>query len=239
MGENVRFYIETFEGSLWYGKDRDTSICDTTPELEWARAHTKKGDVFFDIGAHHGYFAILYSKWVGKEGKVYCFECSPSNDRILRKNLEINQATNVIPFWSAVGSEVGQIEIEDNSAGVFLSSKKTNKIKVPLISIDSFLGTAKVLPSILKIDVEGYEWEVLQGCGNLLNKKPKMILEIHNFAHSNPQPRLEKILAVLSHYNQMEWQPSPGEKIIACPSSQKEKLQQFLQYPNPHIYLSS
>ena len=70
--------------------------------LELFQRAINPGSTVLDLGAHHGYFSLLAARWVGKEGKVYAFEPAPENFQILKKNIEFNQFTNVLPVNKAV-----------------------------------------------------------------------------------------------------------------------------------------
>lgn len=227
LNETFPFYIGNFEGSLWYGKHKDSAIADTTPELQWTQKQILPGEIFFDIGAHHGYFSLLYSRWVGSQGKVYAFECHPQNYEILKTNRQLNQADNLEIFSSAVGEANGKISIGNDSSGILLAQQKT--VTVPMITLDHFAEQHRT-PTMMKIDVEGYELEVLLGAKKILATRPKVILEIHNFAHSDPKPRLEAILELFKGYRHQFYQTAPGEPI------QSGSID-LLAHPNPHLYL--
>ena len=62
----------------------------------------KKGDVVIDIGAHIGYYTVLFAKLVGPEGRVFAFEASPTNFKILKKNVDVNGYQNVTDRKSVV-----------------------------------------------------------------------------------------------------------------------------------------
>ena len=61
----------------------------------------KKGNTVFDIGANNGYYTVLASKLVGKNGKVYAFEPDPQSLKLLYKNLKLNKkiAMYFFFFW--------------------------------------------------------------------------------------------------------------------------------------------
>lgn len=58
---------------------------------EIIKRETKEGDVVLDIGAHIGYYTLMFARLVGKEGKVFAFEPDPDNFTLLKKNIEINR----------------------------------------------------------------------------------------------------------------------------------------------------
>ena len=70
----------------------------------------KEGDIVIDIGAHIGYYTLLFSKLVGKTGKVFAFEAHPDNFTLLKQNVETNGYTNVVVENKAVSNYNGKIK---------------------------------------------------------------------------------------------------------------------------------
>src|SRR3989344_6832323 len=64
----------------------------------------KTGDCVLDIGAHIGYYTLLASGLVGKKGKVFSFEPDPNNLVLLRKNVMVNELSNVVIVNKAVSN---------------------------------------------------------------------------------------------------------------------------------------
>jgi FkbM family methyltransferase len=132
------------------------------------------GDVVLEAGGHHGFTAILLSNYVGAGGKVVTFEPSPASCDILEKNIQQNGLKNVIIERKAVGAERGIITISDRSCSwVTLPGKG---VEVELTCLDEY---EHLNPAFLKIDVEGFEMQVLQGAKKILSTRPKLAIEIH------------------------------------------------------------
>jgi len=149
--------------------------------------HIKKGMTCIDIGANLGYYALLESKLVGKNGLVICFEPSPLNFEYLKNNFSLNDSVNVKAYNYAVGDESKTINFlvteKSNVCRVVEESYSSEGkiIKIPLIKMDSFI-TKNSLGSIdfVRMDVEGYEFNAYKGMKNLINKfKPDFGIEIH------------------------------------------------------------
>jgi FkbM family methyltransferase len=130
----------------------------------------------FECGGHHGRDCILLSKMVGDEGKVVSFEPFPENFEALQKNLEINQISNTVAVNAAVGAKPGALHIKSRS-----NAKVTSRggIAVPVITLDEWAETNAVWPDVIKIDVEGFEFEVLRGAEKILRRTPALSVEIH------------------------------------------------------------
>jgi len=142
------------------------------------------GDVFFDIGAHVGYYTLLASKLVGKEGKVYAFEPFPRNIKLLKKHIFINNISNTKIFELALSNKIGQsffTSNECNSMNHLTDIAGPNSIEVYVSSLDYLFDRGKInKPSVIKIDVEGGEYEVLLGGKKLLIKShPIIFLATH------------------------------------------------------------
>lgn len=159
------------------------------------------GKIIWDIGAHIGYHTLLFAKNAGKDGKVVAFEPNPDNRDSLIKNIALNNdlrdRISIRPEALSSKSGEGKMLISPNplstsSSGSHLSGIKTPyqeevykefiETSVKLETIDNMILKAGLdMPDIIKMDVEGAEYDVLSGAKNLLKeKKPIMIIEIHN-----------------------------------------------------------
>lgn len=201
-GIEFRFLIGDLTGEMWYGKTSELQSFQTSSESKKKKKvlemdfvqqkMIKPRDIVFECGAHHGWMSILLSNWVGKEGKLVTFEAYSKNFNILRSNLELNHLENAVAEHYAVGSQSGKATIfQKSNASIiprliprnFLSKRMLNFIygmeEVETISLDTYAEQHKSYPTLLKIDVEGYEFEVLKGAKKILDTAPKILLEIH------------------------------------------------------------
>lgn len=142
----------------------------------------------FDVGAHIGLVTMPMSKAVGPEGNVYAFEPSRANRQTLEHHLALNELKNVTVVNSLVGSMVQDNVRFYESSGVsgmntcapIKNPSEYNEIHHDQISLDEFCGVHGMVPSIIKIDVEGFELSVLEGARTLIEtSKPKIFLSIH------------------------------------------------------------
>jgi FkbM family methyltransferase len=173
-GERHRFYIGNVTGKSWYNSKTDISY-----EMSFVRRELlRPGAVIIECGAHHGAQSILLSRWVGPDGKVVAIEPMPENVSILRKNMEINDLTNVIVVDRAIGSSCGRLSMGLSSNGsVRWGGKHTLSVKS--ITLDALAEELKIVPTLLKIDVEGYEYQVLEGSRSILATTPAVFVEVH------------------------------------------------------------
>jgi FkbM family methyltransferase len=123
-----------------------------------------EGDLFYDVGANIGTYTILASG-VAHATSV-AFEPTPSTFEMLRSNITLNNIeSNVSLFNMGVGSTSGVVSFvatSDSERNHVAAGSEKNTISVPLTTID--LEAKKYgVPLFIKIDVEGYETNVIQG----------------------------------------------------------------------------
>jgi FkbM family methyltransferase len=133
-----------------------------------------RGDVVLDIGAHVGYFTLLFARLVGDEGHVYSFEPDPQNFALLQRNVELNGYSNISLFRCAVTNETGAVKLyrSRENAGdhrIFLTNGR-DAIVVPAVRLDDhFRGYAGRL-DFVKMDIQGAEVAALAGMSELLER---------------------------------------------------------------------
>jgi FkbM family methyltransferase len=144
-------------------------------------ASLRSGDVFFDIGANVGFYALLGSRYVGPAGKVCAFEPVPKNLAQLNRHLQLNSCANVTVFDVAVSDRQGLAQF-DSSLGPSEGHLAPNGgLSVRIVTLDVLVETGDVpFPDVVKLDVEGAEAQVLRGAEKLLGRKrPKIFLATH------------------------------------------------------------
>lgn len=124
---------------------------------------------FVDVGANLGAYSILASKVVG--AKSIAFEPLPDTAKRLRGQLHLNQIEGLVSVMNCgVGSQNGVLAFtnsEDTRNRVSSNRDSSELTQVPVVALDSVIDCKG--PMILKIDVEGYEYEVLKGAEELLS----------------------------------------------------------------------
>lgn len=143
-----------------------------------------QGGTVLDVGANIGLSALEFSRNAGPAGRVLAFEPHPDTAARLRINLERNGAANVEIVQSAVGATPGTITFNESadatqSSASVIPRKLVRSFDVPLTTVDlAWAKAGKPAVSVLKIDVEGGELQVLQGAGELLARDhPAILLE--------------------------------------------------------------
>ncbi len=142
----------------------------------------KTGDVFWDIGANIGSIAIR-AVLEPRFKNVFCFEAHPVNYKVLVGNLGMNPSEKVKPFSFALGERAGQLEIASgppgNAGGASLMTENRGgkTFRVQCKTIDQVLAEGLATPpTLLKLDVEGWELAVLKGATELFRQNPPRAL---------------------------------------------------------------
>jgi FkbM family methyltransferase len=141
----------------------------------------KPGMVFVDVGANIGYFTLLASDLVGKDGQVIAIEPLPQNHQLLIKSVELNQLDNVEIHSIAAGPKNDTMdmcqEVRFNSGSFHFNNPDKPKQmtwKMEVRRLDDILEDRK--PDLVKIDVEGGEALVFEGMQEILTKHRPLIL---------------------------------------------------------------
>jgi len=156
------------------------------PVLDFLIKNIKEGDVVFDVGANVGVHTVLTAKLVGKKGKVFSFEPEAETFSTLKKNISINELNNVLSFPVALSDSRSEKNIYfTGNTGGFTLRDNSGSLKgkgIKLIPGDELIKEENLpIPKIVKIDVEGFEYEVIKGFSKTLkNKKCKIVIcEVH------------------------------------------------------------
>jgi FkbM family methyltransferase len=125
--------------------------------------HLSKDKVFLDIGAWQGPISMVAQRY---SKQCICFEPDPIAYELLVKNIEINNFQNIIAVNAAVSNE-DSLSIGHDQLGGGVSSylNNQNSIQCKTISFSNILKTFNLNEndiSVVKIDIEGYECELLQ-----------------------------------------------------------------------------
>lgn len=165
------------------------SCCDVEIS-ECLKKYLPLSGVFIDVGSGVGYFSVIASLIVGKKGKVHSFEPSPVNARAIRRMIENNKDSNIIFNECALGSDevVHNYYIKRTDVGTMMSmiggllEKPQEILSVKTQRLDDYLEQNNIKEvSLIKIDVEGYEYYVLKGTTKFFERikcKPPIICEI-------------------------------------------------------------
>lgn len=153
---------------------------------DWCESNIKPGFVCIDAGAYTGYITKKLARLAGPTGMVYAFEICPESYNEMVNNTK--HLCNVKPLLMAVSNKNEKIKCYKmphtsicwNTIGYDVNYNKIDAdYIIDSVSLDEYFKDAKQI-DFIKIDVEGAEDEVLEGCINIMRKhKPTMLIEYH------------------------------------------------------------
>lgn len=139
-------------------------------------------DVVYDVGAHAGFYTLLASELVGKNGTVVAFEPMLRNFSYLKKHVEVNNCNNVILNNVAISNFVGVSCFKEGESTYTGHLTLNSDISVKILTLDEFIRkNPEIKPNCIKIDVEGAEFDVLQGAKiTIESSNPIIFLATHD-----------------------------------------------------------
>jgi len=146
--------------------------------LDVIRRCLNEGDVFIDVGSSIGLMTLTASNTIGETGKVFSFEPDKKRFTNLLNSISVNECKNIKAFNFALSSATKEIFLNSNLSTPRISQTNSNDTTiVKSQTLDTFIAEQNILNvSFMKIDVEGYELEVLQGAKQLLSSSDAPIL---------------------------------------------------------------
>ena len=155
-------------------------------ELDAFVAHCAPGMHLLDLGAHWGFLTLASLHFGGPTARSVAVEPSAAAAALLEINLKLNAYTNrAILVNKAAGQEPGTIEMLTTGAGgndyfIVPSEKRPDVLVVPQTTIGRICAELAYRPTHVKIDVEGFEEEVMLGGKDFLAEyRPMIFLELH------------------------------------------------------------
>lgn len=187
------------------------------------------GSVFADVGAHFGYFSLLAARLVGAAGQVLAFEASRATYAVLAANVAsvptvrarqcaVSDAPGTLAFYEFPTNynEYNSLTIEQFAQESWFKDEPPTKIEVPAVTLDDCFPATATPPHVIKIDVEGAEFQVISGATALLRRAaPLVVLEYleprrHNAAH-------RQAAALLAELGYQSHRISSEGLLVACP----------------------
>jgi len=189
-GAKVLLNSYKHKGYWYHGKERERQTLSLMSEI------IRENDLVLEIGGHIGYLTIFFAHHAGPRGKVIVFEPGSNNLPYIEKNVsqaESSTLAKIELIRAAAGILDGEALLyeedltgQNNSmvrdfAGLRANMGKAyvetqvRPNKVPVRAIDSL----SVSPQFIKIDVEGFEWSVLQGAvATIETNSPALMVEV-------------------------------------------------------------
>jgi FkbM family methyltransferase len=141
----------------------------------WFVENVKADWTIFDVGANVGYYTVMFSR-LAPRGRVYAFEPT-TTIRMLAHNLEYNRAAeNVVLVPQALGNRAGRIK--DKVYRVWGGDPE--EMVYDFNTVDNFVKQNRLKVDAIKIDVDSFDFEVLQGAKETIRtQNPHIMVELN------------------------------------------------------------
>lgn len=141
-------------------------------------AENIKNTIIIDCGAFIGDSVFIFDKFFNPK-KIIAIEADKNNVDILNKNIAINKIKNVNPICCGVGDVHGKVKIAQH--GIWSHISESGDQEIEIITIDSLKEKMSDKIGLIKMDIEGYEMNALQGAKLTIKKdKPVLLISIYH-----------------------------------------------------------
>ena len=149
------------------------------PNVKQIISKFRVGDAV-DVGAGFGLYTLILSKCLGDRGSVLSIEPDGSYYSFLAENIALNKCRNVTPLNVAAWSKTSKLSIRRHVFGGPIEDSMGEPTEGLIVAkpLDEIFTECSIEPRLVKIDVEGAEYEVLRGMESTLRlTRPKVIFE--------------------------------------------------------------
>ena len=158
-------------------------------------SYLKEGMMFVDVGAHFGYFSVVAASLVGKTGRVVAFEPIPETAQRLKLNAQrfpdIIEVRQLAAWNKGAQITMNMLDAEHSAFNSVATPRlmphmrvKSRKLKVKAARLDGIFPEGERQPSVVKIDAESAEMQVLQGMTRILETtRPVVTVEVGDYKH--------------------------------------------------------
>ena len=168
-----KFHCLTSEKIFFLGDGYEADLIRPIQEV------LRPGMTAYDVGAHTGYWTIVFAELCGERGRVFAFEPCPSNRARLLGNVELNKLSNVSVVGAAVSDRDGVSQLHEEGS---MSTVGSSGIRIETVSLDLFC-LSNPFADFLLIDIEGHAGQALKGARRMLSsRRPPCICELHDAA---------------------------------------------------------
>ncbi len=150
--------------------------------MDYFLGRLKSKEIFYDVGAFHGAYSTISKLKLQSGISVHAFEPLAKNFQAFRRICELNAFTDfkINPLAVGDGSSVTGNMNEQDAMLRLGDTKALTPMVFPSVSLDEYIASGNPVPTIIKIDVEGFELQVLRGGQSCLREHhPRLWLEIH------------------------------------------------------------
>lgn len=215
-GSRIRFHNEGVPWGLWketYEDHWSIQFC-----LDWL----KEGETAIDVGANIGHFAVAMACKVGPRGRILAFEPNPKLVQCVLENAQANALTNIVckPYALTDRDTISTFFIPKRNSGEAALGRKAKyghyrQVQVQCRSFSSLaseLDLSDCPIPLMKVDVEGYELDVLRGLGKTVDHIHAIMFEFDKDNYTERGTTGEEVLALVRSLGFSIFQVDSGVK---------------------------
>lgn len=171
------------QGQRWIKGSHNFSIVLGTYERIQSSEFGKsasQAQVFWDLGAHVGYYSLLF-RASNLQGEIIAFEPSELNAELFKRHMQLNKIGDYSLYTKAVSNQIGSLAFYEGKTSVAGKLTEDGERRVDVIRLSEWVANKKIkIPQLIKMDIEGEEYKVLQDIHSILKThKPKIFLSTH------------------------------------------------------------
>lgn len=203
-------------------------------ETRFLKSVFGNGDVFLDIGANLGWYSLVLGRNC-PDSRIFAFEPIPSTVAALEKNIRLNALQNVEPICMGMFNKEDELSFlyaPDVSGATSLKVTGQTRGRTEIQSVtcrtttlDSFCTERDIVPTLLKIDVEGAELMVVQGGRETLQHTPIILMELLRKWSREFGYHPNDVFALLAEYGYGAWAFSTAGSLTTCDQVTDETMQ--------------
>ncbi|MFM9965523.1 MAG: FkbM family methyltransferase [Planctomycetaceae bacterium] len=188
-GDRFRLHSYLHKGYWYHGKNRERLSLDICQQA------IRPGDTVIEVGGHIGYLSLFFAQLVGELGQVHVFEPglnnlpyieenvrSQHNLTLVRKAAGDHNGTATFYLENLAGQNNSMVKdfdgLQKNLQNAFDNGVRITEAQVEVIRLDDYAAQTGIVPSFVKIDVEGFEFEVLDGLHDTMQHRPVIFVEV-------------------------------------------------------------
>ena len=173
-------------------------------EINLLNKNIDKDSIFIDCGANQGFYTIPIAGH-NLETKIYAFEPSPQEMILLKENIKLNNFNNIETLNNAIAEKEGKFNFKDDNldshstkGGFIVDDNQviSTTSVIEATTLNKFVNNLKVSDEkklFIKIDLEGYDFNAIYGCNEIINKFFVLILfEFSNMGINSKIYKLEE-----------------------------------------------
>lgn len=183
-GLELEFFVGNALAREWYDPVKPHAMA----EYEWVVDNIAlDGCVIADCGCHHGHYAVVFAAMAGEAGFLHVIDPSPANLALTRVNLALNNFTAEVGEF-AIAKQTGHVQFSTASNGRIVAG---GGLRVACRSLESLVPA----PTVVKLDIEGAEYDVLPAALEQLAGVKAWIIEVHPINRPHPDVLVDQLIA--------------------------------------------